>query len=168
MTDKILGADSARSNANVSAFPAPMLDPGVPPFDPNSPEHTHLWNSIWVMVEAKAARILREHSAGNEPAHVTCAPPAYLVEMPKTWAEACAQVEVFQKIWDDLGDDYSDDAAKAVGDAHDRALYALELTPAPDAAALVYKIRTLHASDRIQCDDVVLARICSEIAGLTE
>ena len=166
MTDKNLGADSARSNGNVSGFPAPVLDPGVPPFDPNSPEHTRLWNSTWGMIEAEAARILREQSAANEPAHVTCAPTAYLVEMPKTWAEARAQVEVFQQIWDDLGDDYTDEAAKAVGDAHDRALYALELTPAPDAAALVYKIRTLHSVDRIQCDDETLARLCAEIAAL--
>lgn len=97
---------------------------------------------------------------------VSLAPTAYLVEMPKTWTEARAQVEVFQQIWDDLGDDYTDEAAKAVGDAHDRALYAMELTPVPDVDALVYKIRILHSVDRIQCDDETLARLCAEIAAL--
>lgn len=165
MTDENLGAEFACSNANVSAFPAPRLDPGVPPFDPNSLEHTRLWNSTWRMVEAEAARIMREHSAGLEPAPITYAPPAYLVKMPETWPEAVAQVEELNAAWDALDLEDEDESAR-VSDMHDRTMLALLRTPAPDAAGVIFKIRELHGAGRIGCDGEALAQICSEIAAL--
>jgi hypothetical protein len=89
--------------------------------------------------------------------------PAYLVVMPKSWDEVLSLLAEVQQAWDDL--DLEDEAESArVGNMHHRAMLALTQFPAPNAAALEFKIRTLHEADRIQCDDFTLARICSEIA----
>ena len=89
----------------------------------------------------------------------------YLVRIPENWIEAVANVDKLNAAWDVLDLDDEDESAH-VSNMHHRTMLALLRTPAPDAAALVYKIRTLHSVDRIQCDDETLARLCAEIAAL--
>jgi hypothetical protein len=161
-----LGADSALRNDNIVSFPT--LRPGVPPFDPANHRHIIFWNSIWEHIEAAAKRI---READQSPPYTKETPAirmAYLVEMPKSWDDAVAQCDAFEQIWHDLGDDYSNEDATKIGDAHDRALFALAHTPAPDTAALAVKIRMLAGQDRIDgIDDNVgcLIADCERLAS---
>jgi hypothetical protein len=160
-----LGADSALRNDNIVAFPT--LRPGVPPFDPANPRHIQFWNSIWEQIEAAATRIREAYQAPPSTKEKLAIRTAYLVEMPKSWEDAVAQCDAFEQIWHDLGDDYSNEYAEEVGDAHDRALFALAHTPVPDAAALAVKIRMLAEQDRIdRIDDNVECLIadCERLA----
>ena len=144
-----LGADSSPRNDNIVAFP--ILRPGVPTFDPENPCHVRLWNSTWEMVKYQIERLREADQPHVDIISKAAVKTAYLVVMPTSWKEVLSLVEEVQQAWDDL--DLEDEAESArIGDMHARAMIALTQFPAPDAAALEFKIRALHDADRIQCN----------------
>jgi hypothetical protein len=85
--------------------------------------------------------------------------------LPSTWNEVVTQVDKLVGDWELV--DPNNEVENARLSAMDKpVMESLMRTPAPNAAALIYKIRQLHAAMMIECDEETLDQICRDISNL--